>query len=176
MPPFARFHSFIIDCSAWEFWFDQFKCFVLGPIHQRSLLGASLVKGECSTWNIGFKWPTSREEALIIDEMATKPPSALCLLAEKLIRLRLRCSQICFISPKQEFVVLKGRLYSKKAPLKTKFGNHNPCWKAQQEGGKCKQRLVNLDRCFINTLDEARLSGSGSETDEQNEVVEPSWQ
>ena len=176
MPPFARFHSFIIDCSVWEFWFDQLICFVLGTIHPRGLTGASLMKGECSTWNIGFKWPTSREEALIIDEMATKPPSALCLLAERLIRLRLRCSQICFISPKREFVVLKRRLYGKKAPLKIKLGKHNLCWKAQQESGKRKQRLVNLDRCFINTVDETRLSGSGSETDEQNEVVEPSWQ
>ena len=131
MPPFAGFHSFIIDCSAWEFWFDQFKCFVLGSIYPMGLPVASLVKGECSTWNIVFKWPTSREEALIIDEMATKPPSALCLLAERLIRLRLRCSQICFISPKQEFVVLKRKLYSKKHPSKqslvsiTHVGRHN---------------------------------------------------
>ena len=87
--------------------------------------GVCLVVGECSTWNIGFKWLTNWELALIIDEIATNPPSVLCLLTERLIRLHLRCSQICFISSKQEFVVLKKRLYSKIAALNTKVGKHN---------------------------------------------------
>jgi hypothetical protein len=48
----------------------------------------------------------SRVMALIIDEIATNPPSVVCLLAEGLTRPDLHCSRIRFISFSREFIVL----------------------------------------------------------------------
>jgi hypothetical protein len=50
--------------------------------------------------------------ALIINEIDTNQPSVVCLLAERLTRPDLHCSRIRFISPNQEFIVLKKMLKS----------------------------------------------------------------